>query len=456
MLKSFPLLSVLLCSVALMACSFNSAYQRPDVAQADGWKGTSQTEDAIDAQWWSNYNSSDLNSFIAQASKQNTDINAALARIDQARAQVKIAGGPLLPNVTGNANTGITDGNRVSSIKSYGGGVAVAYELDLWGRLRNTRDAARKNLNTTAFDKDALSLSITAETAQTYFNTLALQQRIANAEKNLNLSKDVARLIETRHEAGAASGQDVAQQNTAIATSEATLSSLRQQLSNSFSALNVLLGQPPQTSLPAFTTALEKVTVPVIAPLQPVSLLERRPDLRAQEEFLKAADINIAIARASFYPRVTLGLNGTFGASPLSAPLNIGLGLTAGLTAPIFNNGQLQGELDLNTARKRELAENYKGAVLTAFQESEEALAAITAATERKQSLLCARDESRRYYDIAHERYISGADDFLTLLDAQRTLIQAEDTYIQAQLDRLTASLALFKAMGGGWNSSSP
>ncbi|HEY1097063.1 MAG TPA: TolC family protein, partial [Alphaproteobacteria bacterium] len=186
----------------------------------------------------------------------------------------------------------------------------------------------------------------------------------------------------------------------------------------------------------------------------PSSLLERRPDIRSQEENLKAANLNIAIARANFYPSVSLGLNGTIGSSPISDPVALGTGLIGSVAAPIFNGGQLQGQLDLSNARKREVAETYKSAVLVAFRESEEALAGITAATEREKSLLTARDQSRRYYDIARERYTSGADDFLTLLDAQRTLIQAEDNYTQAQLDRLSAALSLFKAMGGGWNAA--
>ena len=438
------------------ACALDTPYSRPDVETPASWRGDAQTSSVIDPNWWQNFNSIDLNNYIQQANQQNTDIAVALARIDQARAQGKISSAPLFPSVNATGTASTNDTNRTSSSKSFGGGINVAYELDVWGRNRNTAKAARKNITASQFDKDAVALVVTSDTAQAYFNILALQQRIRNAEDNLKLSRDVTKIIQARFTEGAASGQDVAQQNTAIANVEASLSSLHQQLTNNINQLNIVLGQPPQTPLPALDktdqAVWDQLTVPNVAPLQPAALLERRPDIRSLEQSLEAAHINIAVARANFFPSVSLGLNTSANTPALSSPVTWGTGLVGSVTAPIFNGGQLQGQLELNTAREKELAAQYRGAVLVAFREAEDALAAVKAASERQVSLSTARDESRRYYNIARERYISGADDFLTLLDAQRTLIQAEDSYIQAQLERLTASLALFKAMGGGWN----
>ncbi|HEY1095714.1 MAG TPA: TolC family protein, partial [Alphaproteobacteria bacterium] len=294
------ILTLLLISTALSlpGCALHEPYARPEVATPGDWKGSNAKQDEIDGNWWTQFNSADLNNFIVQAKQNNNDIQAAIARIDQSRAQVKISGAPLLPSVNASGSIGTNDGNRVSRSDNYSGNLSVAYEADLWGKNRNTREAARKSLNATTFDKDALDLVVTSETAQTYFNILGYQQRINNAERNLTLSKDVARIIKDRYDAGAVSGQEVAQQTTAIASAEANLSTLRQQLSNSMSALNVLLGQPPQTVLAPFAvkpdaTPLDKVTVPKVAPLQPSSLLERRPDIRSQEENLKAANLNI-------------------------------------------------------------------------------------------------------------------------------------------------------------------
>jgi multidrug efflux system outer membrane protein len=452
-----PFLSVLLLSTTFLgACAMHEPYARPDVQSTAQWNNQNATGDTINATWWTQFNDQNLDQLIAQAQKHNTDLGASLARIDQARAQVRIAQSALFPNANANASINTTNTNRTSSSDSLQGGASISYELDLWGKNRNTTEAARTRLTATTFDRDALALVVASDTADHYFTILTYLQRIYNAEKNLDLSRDVARIINDRHSAGAASGQDIAQQNTAIASAEANLSTLRRQLINAQNSLHILLGQTPQSPLSLPTVSadaqpLNAITVPVVAPLQPASLLERRPDIRSLEESLKAANIDVAIARSNFFPTLSLGAGLTAGTNPLSAPIALGTNLAGSLAAPLFTAGRLEGQLDLSNARKRELAENYKGAVLNAFREGEDSLAAIKAASERVVSLATARDESNRYYTIARERYLNGADDFLTLLDAQRTLIQSEDQYSQAQLEQLQSALSLYKAMGGGW-----
>lgn len=452
-------LSPVLIAFLVTGCMSDSSYERPNIATPADWaNGSVDTQGvSVTPDWWSHFKNPVLDRYVSAALQNNTDIGAAVQRVEQSRAQVRISGANLLPAVSVQGNLTTNDNNRIDRQSTLNGGLNISYEIDLWGRNSKTKESARKSLQAILYDKDAIDLIVASDTAQAYFNLIALDQRIKNAEDNLTLSKDVTRLIGVRHSEGSASGQDVAQQNTAIASVEANLSSLRQQRANALSALNVLMGQAPQTALPDAdqkqANTLDNVTVPVIAPLQPSSLLERRPDIRATEEQLKAADINIAIARTNFFPSLTLGAGTTAGISPLSSPVTLATNAAAGLTAPMFQGGRLEGQLDLATARQRELAAIYRGNVLTAFQESEQALAAVKSASEREASLLTARNEARRYYTIARERYLSGADDFLTLLDAQRTMIQADDTYIQAQLDRLSAALLLFKAMGGGWSS---
>lgn len=452
------ILLITLCTATLMGCAnFAPDYQRPDTVAATAWSGQQSTSDAIGANWWQQFNSQDLNQAITTASSQNTDLRAALQRIEQSRAQVQIARSSLIPSISADANVSTNNGNRTSSVRTYGGGVTMAYEVDLWGRNRNVLDAARNDLKATQFDRDALALIVTSDTAQAYFNVLALHERMRKASDNLALSEDVLKLIQARFTEGAASGQDVAQQNTAIATQRASLSSLQQQLTNAQSQLNVLRGQAPQQALAIMRDGVfDTLAIPIIAPLQPASLLERRPDLAALEEQLKAANLDIGIARANFFPSVTIGVDASLSGRAFTGAVNTATGLVGGLSAPLFTGGRLQGELKLTTARQKELAELYRGSVLTAFQEAENALSATKAATEREAALKIARNESNRYYTIARERYVSGADDFLTLLDAQRTLLQAEDTYIQARLDQLSAALGLFKAMGGGWSASNP
>ncbi len=447
----FSVMTVLL----LSGCSVTPDYHRPQTDLPANWREQTAAQNAIDKAWWQQFNSADLDQFIAQAQTNNNDLGASLQRVEQARAQIDINRSTLFPSVIANANLANNDGNRTRSVRSLGGGVSLAYEVDLWGRNRAATDAARHDLQASQYDYDALRLITDSDTAQSYFNILGLQARIKKADENLKLSQDVLQRIQARFTQGAASGQDVAQQKTALATQQASIASLRQQFTNAQSQLNVLMGRAPQNVLSfANPASFDALVIPAIAPLQPASLLERRPDLAVLEEQLKAADLDIAIARTSFYPSLTIGLDTSASLSPLSGPVQTAAGLVGGITAPLYTGGRLQGQLNLTTARQRELAQNYKGAVLVAFQEAENALSAVKAATEREVALKTARDEANRYYGIARDRYLNGADDFLTLLDAQRTLLQNEDAYIQARLDQLSAALALFKAMGGGWSVS--
>jgi NodT family efflux transporter outer membrane factor (OMF) lipoprotein len=248
---------------------------------------------------------------------------------------------------------------------------------------------------------------------------------------------------------GAASALEVAQQRSAVASFEAQIPQLEQQLQAAQTSLDILLGRAPgATTVQA--EALTTLALPDIAAGQPSALLERRPDIRRSEADLQAADADIGAARAAFYPSVTLsasaGLEGVAsgGASALAS-------LVAGLVQPIFTGGALEGELERSKARREELVAAYRQTVLTAFKEVQDALKTVETSAARAVLLSRAADESRAAFRLAQIAYGAGASDFLTVLDAQRTLLSNEDSVVQAELDRYTTSAGLFKALGGGW-----
>lgn len=189
--------------------------------------------------------------------------------------------------------------------------------------------------------------------------------------------------------------------------------------------------------------------MPAIAPGQPSSLLERRPDIRSSEAGLRAANANIGAARAAFFPSVSLGLDAAIAGDPVSKTL----GLAASLAAPIFEGGRLEGNLDATKARQAELTETYRKTVLTSFQEVEDALAAARGTQAREKALLQAQREAQKSYNLSLQLYKAGSIDFQTLLNTQNSLFNAQDNYASVKLDMLNAAVDLYKALGGGWKS---
>lgn len=445
-------ISSLLCVFLLASCSLAPDYLRPDVS-APAWKGSATTTDTLQQDWWQRFKTPELTAVIAEAQRNNTDLRAGLQRIEQARAQATIARSYLFPGLSGSADLSLSDGHNSSS-KTYGGGVTMSYEADLWRRIGNSAQAAKNRLAASEFDQASLVLMVSSETAQRYFDILALNERLRINQDVIGAFQNTLDLVNARFNEGAASGLEVSQQKIVLENTRAALDSIRQQSTTTANALAVLTGKPPQTETAAFKTGLREVTIPAIAPLQPASLLERRPDIRAQEEALKAANADIGVARAAIFPALNIGAGvGTVG-NPTFNSFNLGSNVAATLVMNIFNAGRLRAGVDSATARQKELVETYRSAVLVAFRETEDALAAVKASQLREEKFGRALREAQNAYDIARQRYLDGADDFLSLLDAQRSLLQARENQVQARLSRLTAALDLFRALGGGWQSA--
>lgn len=439
----------LIVGAALAGCSLVPAPEVPAVPDS-GWANAGAVSGTVPlaTDWWRAFGSAELDALVRQALANNADIGQALARVEQARAAVRVAGGSRFPALDGslsasqnaeslNANT-LADGTSAQ--------LSLSYEVDLFGRNQAGRLSAIKSLTASEADSDATRLLVAAETARIYTSVLALQDRVAMAESNLAAARQLLVLTQTRFDAGAVSALEVTQQRSLVASSEASIASLRQQLGNSRNALAVLLGVAP-SRLPQLSGTLAGLTVPPVSATLPAEVLARRPDIKAAEARLAAAGADIGAARAAFFPSLNLGLGTGFafdGDTPVTT-------LTAGVLAPIFHGGELRGALDKSWARRRELAESYRATALTAFQEVEDGLLAMQAASARNESLNRAATDAREAERIARMRFDAGASDFLTLLDAQRTRLSADDAAAQAGADRLSAAYQLIRALGGGY-----
>ncbi|MDI1232308.1 MAG: efflux transporter outer membrane subunit [Methylobacter sp.] len=437
----------------LTACNLVPNFQRPDVETPAQWHDASLTQQksAVDPQWWRSFGSAELNHLITESLLYNNDLAAARQRIEQARAQAKIAGANLWPSI-GLQGDFIDTRNNSGDSQKETGQFSVAYEVDLWGANRARRDAGSARLLSSVFTRDALQLVVMSNVGQAYFNLLALAERKRIATEFLENVADVLAIVEARHQAGAVSALDVAQQKTELATARASLDLAIQQYTLAENALAILLGHPPQTA--SFNAErFSDMLLPTVNALQPASLLERRPDVRQIEMELIAANADIGVARAAFYPKLQLNLDAVL-ASP--QPAGVALAMASSLAQPLFQGGRLEGGLENAQARNAELVETYRKTILTAFKEVEDAAAIRSNSTRRLQALADALDMARLAYQLSLDRYRLGAIDYQTLLSTQRSLLNTENSQVQARQDVLVAMVQLYQALGGGWSSKQP
>ena len=403
-------------------------------------------------EWWRRFGSGELDSLMTEAMGANQNLAAAMARIDQARANARVAGAPLLPTLDGSGSSNRSYDDLYTTVNKrtgYQGLLTANYEIDLWGKNAAGLQAADAAVTSSVFDRDTILLVLQSDLATTYFQILALRDRLQIARDNLAAAQGLLNLVQIQFEQGAASALDVARQKTAVASFAAQIPQFEQQLLAAQTSLAILLGRAPGPDIAA-ARSLDTLSLPAIAPGQPSTLLERRPDIGRTEADLMGADADIGAARAAFYPSITLsasvGIEGVAsgGASALAS-------LVAGLVQPIFSAGRLEGELERTKARRIELAANYRQTVLIAFKETIDALSAVNTSEAREALLRSAAESAAEAYRLADLNYRSGATDFLTVLDAQRTLLDSQDSLVQGELDRYTAATNLYKALGGGW-----
>jgi len=435
-------------SLGLSACSLIPNYQRPQMAIPDGWSVSSAAplSEGEALPFWQALGSEDLTRVMKVALAQNLDLQAALHRIEQARAQAKVAGAPLWPSI--DASGGLSRNYQETSVASpWRGLTTVSYELDLWGKSRSQAKAANYRMEASQYDREALRFVVSSETAVLYTRILGFNERIRIAENNLKNAEEVLRIIEARFRAGSVSALEVSQQKVAVNNIRVSLATFTEQRATALNGLAILLGQAPQ-KLDGPKAALASLTVPEVSLTPPASLLTGRPDIRSAEAGLLAVNADIGAARAAFFPSVKLGVDPSIAAAGFGHPATTALSLATNVLAPIFSGGKLQGNLENVTARQKELAAQYQKAVLTAFKEVEDALAALQSADQQVALSEQSVKEAQNAYTIAKARFDAGAIDYLSLLETQRSLSQAEDAQIVATVEQVEAFVQLRKALG--------
>ncbi|HET7879573.1 MAG TPA: efflux transporter outer membrane subunit [Acetobacteraceae bacterium] len=464
--------AAVLLALTLGACDLGPDYVRPEVEMPVAFRATEGTaaEAWPSEDWWRGFHSPELTDLIEQARVQNFDIVAAIARVRQADAQVRIAGAPLLPNVaaTGSASweqvgatrggfTGVSRGNSTTGtidIHNYAfSPVNIAYEVDFWGKNRAARQSAMASAVFSRFDQEVVALTTVTNVANTWFSALAFADRLDVAQRNLADAERTLAVIRGRLDAGTASALDLAQQESLVAGERANIPALRNQMEQELIGLGILVGRPPE-AINVRPGSLTTLALPPVAPGLPSSLLQRRPDVAETEAQLVAANFNIKVARAAFFPSVQLTGQYGFANAALNTLFSPGgtiVSIAAGFTQPLFDGGTLRGQLEQAKGRYDELLANYRKAVVQAFTDVEDGLTAWRFTTEQEVLQRQAVATAQRAANIARAQMEAGTVDVTTVLQAETTLFNAEDLLVQVRLARFQALLSLYKALGGGW-----
>ncbi len=427
-----------------------------------GWSDTStgNTKQAWpDSTWWQHFGSEELTGFVQEGQKNNLDIAAAVSRVRQAEIQARIAGAPLVPNVNfgGGANRQLPLSSGAATT-SASGLLNISYEVDFWGQNKASLSAAEAALRANVYDRETVNLTVTCGIVSTYLQILSLRDQLAVAHENVANADQVLSLLLAQSRAGSASALDVARQRSVIADQQALIPDLEEQERDALTVLAVLLGHTPQ-NFKVQTTGLATIQMPEITPGLPSELLSRRPDIRHAEAQLATADANIDVARAALFPSIYLtgstGGQSSALVSLFSGP-NLMANLGASIVAPIFNGGALRNAQALAMEQKTELVQVYRSTVMIALSDVEKSLGAIHSAEERYKLKSVEVEQARYAFGLSKIRYREGAEDLMTVIDTQRSLSDAQNQLGQIKLNRLQATVSLYKALGGGWQDKPP
>lgn len=460
-------LSLISACLLLGACGSTPAPLDSGLAAPPQWRylaaGRSDASDI--RQWWKAFGAPELDSLLQRALLNSQDLGAAVARVRQAQASAVIAGAPLLPELnatlgasrqkllrdSGYSGTDATSDN--DAVDSFSAGLSASYEVDFWGGRRAAYRSALESLKASEYDRATVELTLLSGVANSYLQVLALREQQRIARLNLDNAEHVLRLVETRHAAGSATALEVAQQSSLVASQRKQLPLLEQQAHEALITLATLIGEPVQ-ALQVAERPFDSLRWPETGAGLPSELLSRRPDIANAEAQLAAAQADVQVARAALFPKLTLSASLSSGANRAADTFrNPYYNLGANLLAPIFNHGRLRAERDRSLARQEELLETYRKAILTAFADTERSLNSIDGLDRQLHWQQQELEQAQRAFDLSDSRYQAGAETLLTVLETQRTLYAAQDAAVQLRLARLQASVGLYKALGGGWQS---
>ena len=457
-------------ALLLAGCTAGPDYVRPEVATPPAWKleapwrAGAPDDAAPKGPWWQRFGDPRLDALQQQAIAQSPTLVLAAARLEQARAFARTASASqgLNANIAARATRQHISANR--PLTNYGSDnfstvqndfvplLVVSYELDLAGRVRRSVESAEASADQSVADLENARLLLGADLATAYFNLRAIDIELDVVARSIALQRRSLEFVRARHELGASSGLEVAQQQALLDTTLTQVDLLRRQRGLFEHAVATLTGTPaPSFELAPDIAALEPPTVPLGVPSD---ILQRRPDVASAERAMAAANAQIGVASAAFYPSITLGPNFGFEARSLTGLFDASSVLWsfgATITQPLFSGGRLGANVDIARAGYDATVANYRRVVLTAMQEVEDGITGLAALERADRQARTAVDTARKVLELASARYEGGATTYLDVITAQQSLLAAERLAAQLGGQRLLTSVFLIKALGGDW-----
>jgi NodT family efflux transporter outer membrane factor (OMF) lipoprotein len=461
-------------------CAVGPNYEKPDHAAPAGWKEAQQkgvdVRSAELARWWSAFNDPLLNSLAERAVRSNLDLRLAEARIREARASRAVTASGAWPtvDVSGSYTRNRASDNAIGApaqgavVAPSGGGANLDqnlyrsgfdanWEIDVFGGVRRSVEAADATLEATVEDRRDVLVTLLGEVAKNYIDLRGFQRQLAVARANLKTQQDTLELTQVRFQAGLASDLDVAQQEAQVNTTASQIPTLESSLKQAVYGLDVLLGLQPGV---LWNELAKEAEIPGLPPEVlvglPSDLLRRRPDIRRAERQLAAATAQVGAATADLFPKFFL--TGVAGLQSVSASDWINGGsrfwsIGPRITWPVFDAGRIRANIEIRNAQQEQALTQYEKSILNAFRDVETALVNYANEQARYRSLIEAVAANRRAVAMANELYIRGLNDFLNVLDTQRSLYVTESALAQSQATMASNLVALYKALGGGWES---
>jgi multidrug efflux system outer membrane protein len=445
------------------ACAVGPGYKQPPEPVPVHWRDTTiSTQDSSYANlpWWQVLGDSTLQELVKIALRENRDLRVALARVNEARAQLGIQQLEFLPQIDVNGSAGkvqVQDsllGLRQGTYNFFSLGASVSWEIDLWGRLRRLNESAKASLLATEYGRRGVIVSVVGDVAQTYLELRDLDQQTAIAMSTVETRRQSLDLARSRFQGGLTSELDVRQGEAELASAEGRVSSIRQQANQKEQQLNLLLGRMPGT-VPRGLSLISQSFPARVPPGLPSSLLLRRPDIQQSEQQLRSANARIGAAIAARFPTISLTGAGGTRTDAVDNLFKTGTGfwnLFGNLMLPIINAGRSWKQVAVERARTAAAVANYDQTVLNAFREVENGITALHELQIQVDAAVRQVAAARRAVSLAGDRYHGGVDSYTTLLDAQRVLADAELGASALQRQQRVAVVQLYVALGGGWD----
>ena len=462
--KLRPLISVILASSLIGGCMVGPKYQKPAVQTPTAYRELNESKQAqaasfADLPWWQVFQDPQLQELIRIALKQNYDMQLATERIKAERAQLSITRSNLFPQAQGDGNfTGGKEPNFQSKSNLFALTADAAFQLDLFGKLRRETEAARAQLLATEDAQHTVMLTLVSDVASDYFTLLQLDLELQITRDTVKSQQDSVKLTSLRLDHGVATKLDVLQAQQVLDTANAQIPDLERQIAQEEDAISILLGNYPQ-GVPRGRPLTEQPLPPEVPPGLPSALLERRPDIREAEQKLVAANAEIGVAKASFFPQITLtgSGGGAFGRSSVfSSLMSSQTGIWSygvQVTQPLFTGGALRGNLHLAESQHEQALIAYKQAIQHAFGDVSDALIGYQKFYEVRVRQEHAVADLQESVHLSTVRYQGGTATYLEVLDGQRSLFAAELTLAEARGNEYQSLVQLYRALGGGWQT---